>query len=595
MNKFASNFLFCIKLLYNKNKKSFFILISINLITLIGTYVELFLIRHLINSISSVLTYSSNVEKINIFKFLILYYTILGLTNFFTNYCEKISALNTQQLLIYINNELMKKSVDIDISYFDIPTKYDEMQRSKENAHSMHNIVFSTMLLLRSIISIIISIFLCCNINVFLVLITFVSSFAFFIYKSKYERLVYEFNKKLFREVKVTSFLYNILFHRVAAKDIRFYQSGGFFRNRFLKSNEELVNQQINFSKKLRLKSFILNLPSEFFQVVIQIYVVIQILNKKLLIGDYNYITGLFKNLQININEISDGISLFIGYSEKISDFKNYFLLANTEIESGNIDIEDIVSIEFKNIYFKYPNNKEYILNNVSFKIEKNEKVMIVGLNGAGKSTILKLLMRFYEPSQGTIWINNINIKKINLKNLRKKFSIVFQEFNIYPFTIRENVALGQLDKNSNEESIIKALKFAELYKEEYATKYKIDNYLTKEFTDDGIILSGGESQRIAIARAVFREFSGIILDEPTAALDPEAEYKILELFRKLYKDKILIMVSHKLSNVKEMDKIIFIDKGKIYDIGCHEVLMKNNKNYSSLYELQQNKYIIDN
>lgn len=244
--------------------------------------------------------------------------------------------------------------------------------------------------------------------------------------------------------------------------------------------------------------------------------------------------------------------------------------------------------IEFKNVSFNYPNSPK-VLDNVSFTIKPGESVALVGHNGAGKTTIVKLLCRFYDVTDGEILINNTNIKDLDLTHWYKFLGTLFQEFVRYHFTVRENIFMGAPDKKDENAMMDAAVKAgAAEFIERLPQKY--DQILGKEF-EDGEELSGGQWQKLAIARAFYEEPPVLILDEPTSAIDAEAEYEIFNNLEKQYKNKTLILISHRFSTVRNANKIIVIDQGKIIETGTHEELIQTDGQYSKLFTFQAKGY----
>lgn len=244
--------------------------------------------------------------------------------------------------------------------------------------------------------------------------------------------------------------------------------------------------------------------------------------------------------------------------------------------------------IEFRDVSFNYPNSPK-VLENISFVVEPGESVALVGHNGAGKTTIVKLLCRFYDVAGGEILINDMNIKNLDLPNWYKFLGTLFQEFVQYHFTIRENITLGAPNKKDEQAMIEAAEKSgASEFIEQLPKKY--DQMLGKEF-EDGEELSGGQWQKLAIARAFYEEPPVLILDEPTSAIDAEAEYEIFNNLERQYKNKTLILISHRFSTVRNANKIIVIDRGKIVENGSHEELMNLNGEYAKLFSIQAKGY----
>ena len=224
------------------------------------------------------------------------------------------------------------------------------------------------------------------------------------------------------------------------------------------------------------------------------------------------------------------------------------FLEYETQIQSGDKIPDEFESLEFKNVSFKYKEDMDYILKNVSFTIEKGETIAVVGHNGAGKTTLSKLLMRFYDVSEGEILYNGINIKEYDLIKYREKFASVFQDYKVFAMTVSENVLTEEVTAE-NKEIAVNALKMAGAYKKIGKLPEKENSLLTKEFDKDGVLLSGGETQKVTIARLFARDFSVAVLDEPSSALDPVAESKMYDALIEGTKGKTVIYISSVIKN----------------------------------------------
>ena len=592
LKTFILNFTFCFNLLFKANKKGIIFLLTANIIISICPFVNMYMMKSIIDKLASIFSNALSLERAmtSIILLLSIFALLKILLEFLQSYIRKLNDLQMQSLLTYINLQLMKKSVEIDISYFDIPKSFDELNQSRQNAHAMHQIVFLTTNTISTMFFFITNLIIALKINWWISLLVFVFVIPKYIFKRKIEKKNYEFEKSHFRESRFVEDLYSLLFDKTAAKEIRLFHTGNLLIERFINAQHKLTDKKNKYSNKMSMRDIIINIPSVLIQILIKIYIVYRILIRENTIGDFTYITGIYENLNSSISSIIDTVATYIGYNERINDFKKYFMLRENAVQSGDILIEEISKIEFKNVSFSYPDS-EIILNKISFDISKHEKAMLVGLNGSGKTTLIKLLTRFYEPSEGEILINGINISEYNLKVLREKIAIVFQDFNVFSFTIRENVAIGDFNKYDNVQLIKNSLEFSKFNNDSYLASGNIDLYINKNFENEGIELSGGQRQKLAIARAVIRNSQLIILDEPTASLDPLSESEILDAFNILYKDKTLIMVSHRLSAAIKMDKIIFIDSGEVIGIGRHNELYAENEKYKNLFNLQANKY----
>lgn len=246
--------------------------------------------------------------------------------------------------------------------------------------------------------------------------------------------------------------------------------------------------------------------------------------------------------------------------------------------------------LEFKKIAFKYPDSERYILKDFNLVINSGEKIALVGENGAGKSTLIKLILRFYDPTEGEVLINGVNIKDLDLNEWHKRIGALFQDFIRYQFTFKENVIFGDLSKKDDLKAIQEAIKKsgADNYLEDLPKG--LDQIVGKTF-EEGVDLSGGQWQKLALARAFFRDAPILILDEPTAAIDAKAEYEIFERVQKLQKDKTVIIISHRFSTVRNADRILVLDEGKIVEEGNHKTLMKKKGIYEELFNIQAKGY----
>ena len=276
----------------------------------------------------------------------------------------------------------------------------------------------------------------------------------------------------------------------------------------------------------------------------------------------------------------------FSEQAKMINKFRE-FLGRENNILSGKhtAESEKPEEIELKNVYFTYPNNSEPTLNNISLKIKPYEKIALVGYNGAGKTTLTNLLLRLYDATDGEILIGGKSIKEETLESHRNRFSAVFQDFRLFAATLGENVAL---DINPDRERVEEALKNGGFSKK---LKNGTDTELLREFDDDGAMLSGGEAQKVAVSRAFYKSCPYVIMDEPSANLDPIAEYNLNKAMMEAAKNKTVIFISHRLSTTRHADRIYVMENGSIAESGTHEELMAKNGKYAYMFNLQAEKY----
>ena len=278
--------------------------------------------------------------------------------------------------------------------------------------------------------------------------------------------------------------------------------------------------------------------------------------------------------------------------SKELNDVRSFVEMKPLLEKSGTKTPSKNPRIEFKNVSFRYPNAENDVLSHCSFMINPGEVVGLVGLNGSGKSTIVKLLCRFYDPTDGQILIDGIDNKEFDIVKLRALFGVLFQDFVTYSFSLRENVALSDLSRISESEAIKKACDDSNASDFVNGWENGIDEVLTRRFDKQGKELSGGQWQRVSLARAFFRNAPVILLDEPSAALDPIAEHQIFEDFANISQNKSAVLISHRLSSITLSDKILVLEDGHIIEQGSHKDLLEQNGRYAHLFNLQASKYM---
>ncbi len=299
------------------------------------------------------------------------------------------------------------------------------------------------------------------------------------------------------------------------------------------------------------------------------------------------------------MTQILGGVYMVISSYTQLADGKiriqNYrkFLGFQSKIHAdGTLELtKSSFIIEFKNVSFRYNDNLPWILKKVSFSFDSRQKVALVGVNGSGKTTIIKLLLRFYDPVEGQILMDGKDIREYTLDSVRRHFSTVFQDYSNYAFSVKESVSLSDISRVGEEERIIDALKQSGA--DEFVDRFPqgMDTYLTRRYDESGQELSGGQWQKMALARAFFRKSDIYILDEPSASLDARSEDEVFRMFQTMYAEKGAILISHRLSNVHLSDLILVLDKESLAESGHHEELMKKDGVYAHMYRLQAEKY----
>lgn len=374
-------------------------------------------------------------------------------------------------------------------------------------------------------------------------------------------------------------------------KETRLLGCFSYFKKLYKDALMMFNNKILNTQKKSIFIDFLLKLLTLSGYIIVLFLLVHCVLNKSITVGAFG---AVFGSLGIIISMAREVICMHIAnIVENIGTVKNLIKFFDMDERVGKcIEITGSPTIDIKNVSFKYPGNSENTLHNISFNIASNETIAIVGENGSGKSTLVNLLIGIYTPTEGDVLISGYNTKNISMNSLFKYISGVFQKFQRYKMTLKDNISISDFNSNITDLRINEAIKKADFEVNDNSFLEGYNTMLSREF--DGIDLSGGQWQRIAIARGFYKKHNLIVLDEPTAAIDPIEETKLYNKFKEMSKGKTSIIVTHRLGSAKIADKIIVLDKGNITQIGTHNELMKKNGKYKEMFK-QQSKWYIDN
>jgi len=325
-------------------------------------------------------------------------------------------------------------------------------------------------------------------------------------------------------------------------------------------------------------------------------YVAYDVVYNDGLIGDYSLYSGALTSVASYVSTIiSSSATIYEGtlFIDNMMAFMREEVKIKPIIESPIKPQRGVAHrIEFRGVSFAYPGSERKVIDNVNLTFEAGEKIVLVGLNGAGKTTLIKLLTRLYDPTEGEIYLDGRDIREYDTTALYDMFGIIFQDFGKYAVTAAENIKFGDISREHKMEDVISAAKSGDADSFISALPNGYETSLTKLFDEDGIELSGGQWQKLSVARAFYKESDILILDEPTAALDALAEQEIFNQFAKLSEGKISIFVSHRLSSATLADKIVVINAGKVTEMGSHEELMRLGGEYHNLFTTQAQRYI---
>lgn len=525
-------------------------------------------------------------------KYLVLFVIIGVITESLSVWGDYMTNIGQKNIFKALNNMIFRKAASVDVSCYEDPAFYDKYQRATDILTRGYFVMFSWNLsiVLGCLISFVsvISIVTAIDPSYLIFLSPVVFIFVVEIFKSK---VVFRRDVEMTGNNRVKSYIQRTVFLKDFSKDMRTSSIFGVMMSRF----NHAINDNIRILRQYGLKLFLYSMLSSILGEVFP------------MVGTYAYagyqftatneldVSG-FSVVLSSIRSVStatQGIAMSFAdltqvafYFQNLRDFFEY----ESEVKDGMLEAGEFESLELKNVSFIYPSAKDYSLRNVDLKIEKGQTVAIVGINGAGKSTLVKLLLRFYDVTDGEILYNGINIKQYTQESLRRRFATVFQDYKTFALSVNENVLCHEC--NPEEEKIARdALIKSGVWDKISTLENKGNTLLTREFDENGVGLSGGEAQKTAVARIFAREFDIAILDEPSSALDPIAEYKMYENLISATQNKTVIYISHRLSSAVLSQNIFVLENGTVIESGSHAELMAAQGKYSEMFTLQASAY----
>ena len=532
------------------------------------------------------------------FKIQISTLIIFGITKYVLGLLVKTSEIRLISEKPILEKELMYefslKSMRLEYSNLEDPSVLDLRERAvySVNFYGAVNQILQNLQELAMNISVILGlVFVLLNLSIVYTLILVVIVFFYLINYRIYQKKMLKYLEMVVPINRKYQYYMDIGIKDLHQKDFRLFDMSDMVSNQIHKFNIE--------SMEIMKKIYRMNSISLSFQSVLNygtkfisyIYITFRALTEKfgakIGLGDFVlYINAAEKFSDSCIKTVQNLFDIF-QTADILVPFKEFMELPeNTEVY-GIDEVGEIESIEFEDVVFSYPNSNRRILDGISFKINSGEKISIVGINNAGKSTIVKLICGFFRPNSGRILLNGKEITTYDHEEYMSMIAPVFQDFKLFPFTIRENIET----KGSNLERVESVLKQADIYGAINNLPKGVDTHLEKSIYDDATDMSGGQKQKLAIARALYKNSKLVILDEPTAALDPLAESEVYEKFNELVEDKTAIFISHRMSSSTFCDKILLLDGGVIAAFDSHENLMKGHNLYRELFMAQANNF----
>lgn len=523
-----------------------------------------------------------------------------------------MNPLIKRKLHLRMHEEMFVKARSLDLSCFDDPEFYNDfVWAMNESDQRAVNVMEDTGKLINRIVASATLFTLLFTVDPIIALILFLSSAVTVISNLIANKVSFMHSKEtnpLWRKKDYINRVYHLSDY---AKELRIRRADELLMADYDENTEKIIAAEKKYGKKyFLLYGLGWNAVGTVTNYAVILYMIVMLSRGELAVGGFAASVGMIWRIRWLLVDLIDRITKYPKHSLYIEKYLE-FMRFEPQIKDGITDIPDFESLEFRDVSFSYEfsahpkyafhdedytppekkNGKE-ALKHVSLKLSKGDKIAIVGYNGAGKTTLIKLIMRLYDPTEGEILYNGINIKEFDPEAYRKKIGTVFQDFKIFAASIAENVMNGEYC-DGDEKTVKNALQKADFTEKLESLDVGVNTHLTREFNDKGTNLSGGEAQKIAISRVFAKEYPIVIMDEPSSALDPMAEYNLNQSILHNTEGKTVIFISHRLSTTRIADKIYMFDNGRLIEEGSHTELLNMNGKYAEMFHVQSEKYQI--
>lgn len=513
--------------------------------------------------------------------------TILGRV---TDFCDTVLA---DKYARYISTKIMEHGSKLDLTAYEDPVFYDKMERARVQGTDRIVMIQATGRLIQQFIT---TVSLAAGIIKFsplLCLGLFVCVVPAFLGETHFAFLGYSLNFQQTPAKREMEYLRVLGGSKESAKELKLFGLAPFFVRRYTEISDALHSQNVSLSKRKLLIGALLTLLGTTGYYGTYAYVIYETILGALTIGTLVFLAGAIAGASSNIQQLFSTFSSIADQALFMGDLLEFFAMKPKVVSKLNaLRVPRPISqgFEFRNVSFSYPGNSRLVLNDINLRIRPSERIALVGENGQGKTTIVKLLTRLYDATSGQILLDGVDIREYDLEDLWREVGVIFQDFMRYEMTAARNIGLGRVEHCDDEFRIRSAAQksFAE----------QIIRRLPKGFQqtlgvrfEGGVELSGGEWQRIALARAYLRDAQLLILDEPTAALDARSEHDLFQRFADLTTQKMSVLISHRFSTVRMADRILVLENGQIAEQGPHDDLVKHGGRYAEMFELQAANY----
>lgn len=523
----------------------------------------------------------------------LLEFVLAGVATFMSRIIEFCDTTLADRYTRHISLELMKHAAKLDLMSYEDPVFYDKLERARAQGVDRVQMLQVAGRLIQEVIttvSLAAAIFLFSKLLLLALVVCVVPAF---LGETHFGFMIYSLSFRQTPGRRELDYLRVLGGTKESAKELKLFGMAPFLMARYSELADELYQQTKDLSKRRLMFGSLLALLGLMGYYGSYAYVIYGAVAGAMTVGVMVYLSGAIAGASSNIQAVFTSFSGITNQALFMTDLLEFFavkpkILSKASALPAPKPIR--TGFEFKNVSFKYPGSSRMVLKNVNFKLEPTERIAIVGENGEGKTTLVKLLTRLYDPTEGQILLDGKDLREYDLDSLWKEIGVIFQDFMRYEMTAAENIAVGKIEDLDNQFRIRAAANKSLAEHTIRRLPNGFDQMLGCRF-EGGVDLSGGEWQKIALARAYLRDAQFLILDEPTAALDARSEHEVFQRFAELTKGKMSLLISHRFSTVRMADRVLVLADGEIAEEGKHDQLMKSGGQYAEMFELQAANY----
>ncbi len=502
-------------------------------------------------------------------------------------------ALLADKYTRYVSIRVMNHAASLDLLAYEDPVFYDRLERARVQATDRLVMIQALGRLVQQAIT---TLTLSISIMFFspwLMLLLIVGVVPAFLGESHFAFLGYAKNFRQTPVQRQLDYLRVLGGSKEAAKELKLFGLRDFLRERFTRLSDEIYDENVALSRRKLIAGSLLTAIGTMGYYAAYVFVIWRTVAGSLSIGTLTFLTGAIQQASSNIQQIFSTLAAIGDQALFLTDLLAFFKMEPTIRSKPNaLPAPRPIArgFEFRNVCFSYPGNSRLILDHINFQLNPRERLALIGENGQGKTTIVKLITRLYDPTDGQILLDGMDLREYDLEDLHKVMGVIFQDFMRYEMTARDNIGVGRVEEIDNREMIEAAAQKSMAHPTITRLPQGYEQMLGRRF-EQGVDISGGEWQKVALARAYLRDAQLLILDEPTAALDARSEFEVFHRFAELTAGKMALFISHRFSTVRSADRIIVLESGKIAEEGSHDQLASLGGRYAEMFEMQASSY----